>query len=394
MTKKWSKEEENFLINNFSKLTYKELAVKLNVSENQINKRARLLNLNKKEYVDFKWTEEKDNYLRENISRKTYKELAENLNASINQILRRKTKLNLKKDVKEIPQYTKKEVDFIKENFFKMTYKEISAVTGLKNNIIFKIANEHGMSKGFKLNEEEINFIKNNAEKLGLKKVSEQLNLPYKIVLGKAFRMGIRTKNREIQTNRTFGETEKQCNKCKKIFPKTNEFFSKSTANNDGLNGICKVCCRERDRIYRMKNRDILKQKTKLYNLTLKGKESQLKSRQIRRFRMKNSTTKSINEERKKICLNFFGNRCAITGEVFNNTNKMVWSYITPLSKGGKNDIENIIPISVKYKKRPLEMSFSEWYKKQEFYQEFRIERIIEWIGIATLRDFDLVVHE
>ena len=62
------------------------------------------------------WTEEEINFLKENWSTKTHKEIAKELNRSISSIANKTRKLRL---VDNSSKWTDEEVEFLKENYFK-----------------------------------------------------------------------------------------------------------------------------------------------------------------------------------------------------------------------------------------------------------------------------------
>ena len=64
------------------------------------------------------------------------------------------------------------------------------------------------------------------------------------------------------------GIIEKQCTKCGKWFPNTEEHFYK-------LKCVCKICLKEQRKIYRDNNKEKIKQYEKMY--TIKNKEKQRK---------------------------------------------------------------------------------------------------------------------
>ena len=71
---------------------------------------------NFKEMANRLWTEEEINFLKENWSIKTHKEIAKELNRSISSIANKTRKMRL---VDNSNKWTKEEEEFLKENYFK-----------------------------------------------------------------------------------------------------------------------------------------------------------------------------------------------------------------------------------------------------------------------------------
>lgn len=90
------------------------------------------------------------------------------------------------------------------------------------------------------------------------------------------------------------------------------------------------------------------------------------------------------NKEQWEECLKFFNYRCAYTGEEFKSN--MHIDHIISISNGGTSFIWNLCP-SVDYSNmnkgnRELE----EWYKKQEYFSEERLNKIYKWIDYAKAK--------
>lgn len=123
----WSKEEEDFLRDNYQKISNEEIAQKLNRSNDAIKKRARVLGLTKtKVNFNFKtgvWGKEEEELLRESYQKKSYQEIADMLNRSYNSVKVRAKVLGLTKDQNnpfsciEGKIWTESEVDILKQEY-------------------------------------------------------------------------------------------------------------------------------------------------------------------------------------------------------------------------------------------------------------------------------------
>ena len=99
----WKLTEEKLLINNFQKMTGRELATLLNRSTQSIRARAFSLRLKKKSTNSERnsyqyWSNEEVNFILENYNKMTNEELATKLNRSYNSINTRASMMGLKKD--------------------------------------------------------------------------------------------------------------------------------------------------------------------------------------------------------------------------------------------------------------------------------------------------------
>ena len=86
-------------------------------------------------------------------------------------------------------------------------------------------------------------------------------------------------------------------------------------------------------------------------------------------------------KEQLEECLSFFDYKCAYSGEeILEDLSNFHREHIIPVSKGGSNDIWNIVTsvASVNLSKKDKDME--EWYKEQPYFSEDRLNKIYQWI--------------
>ncbi|MEZ7890703.1 MAG: hypothetical protein QMC67_03050 [Candidatus Wallbacteria bacterium] len=98
--KRWSKQEIKFLTDNYSKMTNLELAEKLDVAVDVIQRK--LINLNILRHGQKKWTRDEEIFLSENYKKMKDKELAAKFNVSEISIKRKLFRLNLKRNLRAL----------------------------------------------------------------------------------------------------------------------------------------------------------------------------------------------------------------------------------------------------------------------------------------------------
>jgi 5-methylcytosine-specific restriction endonuclease McrA len=155
----------------------------------------------------------------------------------------------------------------------------------------------------------------------------------------------------------------KICPKCGKGGP-----FHKSKYTKDGLSSWCSACYREYNHQYRSKNIEKELERVQQYHKThLKEsrerarqwrKNQPEKSKEIAKRTRKNNYGRIITAKRFRRALKYgvkgsftndewenlkteYGNRCAYCNS---NSNKVYADHIIPISRGGPNDISNIVP--------------------------------------------------
>lgn len=121
----WSKEEVDYLRNNYSKMETKELCENLNRTGNAIRSRASKLNLKRPSLL---WTKEEDEYLEKNCKKKSIKEMSDFLGRTANAIEARMRRNGLIK-VNRV-RWDREKVEFLLDNYNKMSLEEIAETIG------------------------------------------------------------------------------------------------------------------------------------------------------------------------------------------------------------------------------------------------------------------------
>lgn len=132
----------------------------------------------------------------------------------------------------------------------------------------------------------------------------------------------------------------------------------------------------KRAKEYNEKHKEELKIKSKIYRKTEKGIESNKIKCHKRRKNLKNKGNFTLKEW--EICKNFFKNNkgnyiCAYCNK---EIQRPTIEHFIPISNGGLNVKENILPICNKCNCSKQDSNFLEWYKKQSFYNQENILKI------------------
>ena len=177
---------------------------------------------------------------------------------------------------------------------------------------------------------------------------------------------------------------QKRCPRCKETKPTSD--FGKDRRNKDGLNTYCRSCKKryndeqkeyrteyfkkyhqqhrieeqEYSRLYRKEHPDSCKKNTANWRAKLFRDESIL-------------STIEIEES-----LSFFNYECAYSGVPLSCGYEL--DHIIPLSKGGTNQVHNIVPCLSVINKQKNARDIEEWYPQQSFYSEERYKKIKDWM--------------
>lgn len=150
----------------------------------------------------------------------------------------------------------------------------------------------------------------------------------------------------------------KKCTQCGRILA-VNNFHNSKTKGKWGKVSICKKCASERVKEYRSKNPN------KVINQSNKRRNKMI--------------GKGITKEQWLEMMNFFGWRCAYSGEYMSFNKCRTVDHIIPINKGGTNEIWNLVPMHRSYNCSKQDFDPSEWYIEQSFYSEERLQKICDW---------------
>lgn len=109
-------------------------------------------------------------------------------------------------------------------------------------------------------------------------------------------------------------------------------------------------------------------------------------NRDVRRRQRKENQGNGITKEQWLEMMNYFNWRCAYSGEyIGGKENNFIRSidHITPLSLGGEHEIWNCVPMLRNYNSSKNVSDMLEWYRKQPYFSEERLNKIYEWIEYA-----------
>lgn len=187
-----------------------------------------------------------------------------------------------------------------------------------------------------------------------------------------------------------------KCTKCGKLLVANKMNFYKNKRGKYGLQSICKECHRKcNEQWYQDKKEEILEKNKQYYN---NNKEEILEkckqyrennphvkfNSHIKRRQLEENHGNGISKEQWLEMMEFFDWKCAYSGEYIGGDSKYrTIDHIVPLSKGGEHAIWNCVPMYANYNYRKQKKDMLEWYIKQDFYSEERLNKIYEWIEYA-----------
>ena len=217
----------------------------------------------------------------------------------------------------------------------------------------------------------------------------------------------------------------KICTKCNRLLVANSMNFAKQKNGKYGFKSICKECkkkynsehkehiaehnkqwreanseyIKEYNKQWREANSEYIKEHNKQWNEANSEyiKEYNKQWNEANRKR-RNELARKANHKRRALkaqnggeytleqwneCLEFFDYTCAYSGAELNKDNTNI-EHIIPISKGGTNNITNIVPALDSVNKSKNARDMLEWYKQQPYYSEQRLQKIYEWLEYAT----------
>lgn len=80
-----------------------------------------------------------------------------------------------------------------------------------------------------------------------------------------------------------------------------------------------------------------------------------------------------------KECLIYFGGECAYCGGTPRKGQRLTRDHLEPISKGGRTIQSNIVPACASCNSSKGADDFKEWFMKQPFFSQERLNRIFKW---------------
>lgn len=175
--------------------------------------------------------------------------------------------------------------------------------------------------------------------------------------------------------------SEKRCSHCKEVKPLSE--FTKDRRNKDGLNNYCRAC----KKLYNdaQKEYRLAYQRAHPEKYGMRPRHKIAEERKIARAKYKAMVYGDVGTFTKKDiedCLDFFGHECAYSGVPL--TKGYSLDHVMPLSKGGANEIHNIVPCLDIVNIRKATTDWELWYVEQPYYSQERHAKIKQW---TTMRE-------
>ena len=198
----------------------------------------------------------------------------------------------------------------------------------------------------------------------------------------------------------------KVCTECGKILVANGMNFRKRKGGKYNLRAECKQCekeynkderkeyLREYNKQYREDNKEYFKkykeqwrenhkEELKEYNKEYMKKwkednpEKIFNNSQKRRHKLENQGN-GITKEQWIEMMDFFDWKCAYSDIQLDKNNRSI-DHIIPLNAGGLNEPWNCVPMYMPYNSSKRTNDIDDWYKKQDFFDIDRLQKIYEW---------------
>lgn len=136
---------------------------------------------------------------------------------------------------------------------------------------------------------------------------------------------------------------------------------------------------KEKSAQYRKEHKEELKENRKRFDNTYNGDAYKINNKSKIRY---GYDIGEVTGEQYKEMMEFFNNKCAYTGEEFDNKIhrlRKTIDHIIPLSEGGKNVIWNIVPCTKSANSSKNKRSLDEWISFSEVCNLDLLNKVIEW---------------
>ena len=183
----YTSEDLDFIKENYSNLTTKQIANRLHKTESSVYNAIRKMGLKKQ--VHKAWSEEEIQFLSDHYLVMTNEELAKKLGRSFNSISAQLDRMGLVRN----KAWTNDEEQFLIDHFMSMSHKEIGEkLNRTERAITAKCFDLNLYKKDVPWNDHDLEFIKNNYMEMSNKELSQILNRTENAIHLQASRMGLK----------------------------------------------------------------------------------------------------------------------------------------------------------------------------------------------------------
>ena len=201
--KTWTKEEDNYIIVNFNKISFSKMADYFNCGIVTVQNRAIQLGLPVTKTTKRRWTEEDINTLKELSKTETNKAIAVKLNRSVAEVNKHARKLGIKLLFKK--RWTNEQIAYLRDNLNKIPFTKLINDLGHDFYDVLKKIEELGLEyNSNRWTEEEESLLVELSSKYYIKEIAKRLNRSEGAIVSKAHKMGIEL----ITLKREFTEKE------------------------------------------------------------------------------------------------------------------------------------------------------------------------------------------
>ena len=188
----------------------------------------------------------------------------------------------------------------------------------------------------------------------------------------------------------------KKCSKCGKWLVANTYNFGKGKNYKWGLRRQCKKCekqwreeNKEHKKEYNKKYGKQWREENKEYKKEYDKKEREEKpekcfNNQNKRRSKEKNQGRGMNKEQWLEMMNFFDWKCSYSGEKMKKGDKSTYGrtidHIVAIDNGGLNEPWNVIPMRKGYNcSKQDKVNSLDWYMEQEYFNEERLNKIVEW---------------
>jgi hypothetical protein len=193
----------------------------------------------------------------------------------------------------------------------------------------------------------------------------------------------------------------KKCRICEEWFPcNTKYFYKNNSSKKDGISPYCKTCEKEQAKQWTKANydkhpiymkRDYEKRKDKYIESANKQREkgNQKIWRQNNPEKLKGYNDRYSNKKHKiykkewDSCKEYFNYECAYCG-MLESEHKKVYNqqfHKEHVNCNGSDDLGNCLPSCKRCNTSKHQSDMEEWYRKQDFFKEERLNKIYKWVN-------------
>jgi hypothetical protein len=213
--------------------------------------------------------------------------------------------------------------------------------------------------------------------------VANTINFPKQ--KGKKYGISYRCRECEREYRREYGKREEVKEKRKEYRREYNQREEVKERRKISNQRYAEEHREERLKYWKEYNEKHKEERKEYYEVYWENNQDRLFNYNQKRRLLEEEQGNGLTDEQWFEMMTFFGWKCAYSDEYIGgkNNEKRSIDHIIPITKEGRNEVFNCVPMVKSYNASKSNKDMEDWYRQQEYFSEERLQKIYEWCEFA-----------